>query len=456
MNGNASVFFSIQNLNDEMTLSVMPVTVFIGIEAVIGFVGNVLIILVYSRHYETSNFRYFVLSMAVIDLTSCFTTLPGEMFSQMNWYTYQYTWICKVKSYFNVFTAWGSASILLLLGFDRYRKICRPLQWQIQPAMARRLCILSFVLSSLMAVPILMLWGTQSYLYQYEGVVLNVSICEKSETYANDIYPLIYIGSVYVIPLGIMVCVVSTLNVLTARKLFGRQRPFLKNHTFNTKSPSTTTLTKAMVSDTSSLDAMDIRKVSVSSISVISCCGNISNGTEDVNQDNAGNLHQTIDQSDQNQTSECSVKQTLHTTLTLLRPGDNIVNPPKRANTYPCHKNANSASSLSPLFLSLKRKFDASFSEKNIPNKDKKGDAVRQKTIIMLVLTIMFVVTMTMYVVLTSMVAATEGVLKNLSNSEKAAYFFFWRLYFVNTNINPLLYGYMDPRFRTGLQSIFK
>ncbi|XP_045161903.2 uncharacterized protein LOC123526720 [Mercenaria mercenaria] len=77
----------------------------------------------------------------------------------------------------------------------------------------------------------------------------------------------------------------------------------------------------------------------------------------------------------------------------------------------------------------------------------------KRKTIIMLVLTSVFVVTMVVYVILISLVAQPPSILNEMSNSTKVVFFFFLRLYFINCVVNPILYGFMDLRFRSGLLS---
>jgi hypothetical protein len=81
--------------------------------------------------------------------------------------------------------------------------------------------------------------------------------------------------------------------------------------------------------------------------------------------------------------------------------------------------------------------------------------ARRRKTLIMLILSGVFIVTMSLYLGLVCMVANTEGVLRSLTKLQKVQFFFFWRLYFINSLINPLLYGFMDQRFRKGLVRLF-
>ena len=205
-----------------MLSSLLPVTVFIGLELTAGFIGNCLILCVYLRTYAHCNFRYFVLFLVVYDLTSCLTTLPGEVYALFNWYDYKYDWLCKVKSYFNVFTAWGSAFTLFLLALDRGMKIYRPLNRQIRPKLALKLCLLGLLLSTFVSVPILFLWGLQYYTNERGEITVKIFICEKSSSHTNDNYPFIYISSVYIGPIGLMMAAICLCNIMLARKIMCR------------------------------------------------------------------------------------------------------------------------------------------------------------------------------------------------------------------------------------------
>ena len=151
-----------EQLNDEMKSSVMPVTTFVGLETVFGFFGNLLILYVFFFHYHKCNFKYFVLCLAFVDFTSTVTTMPGEIVTQTFWYVYPDRNVCKIKSFFNVFTVCGSALTLLVIAVDRYRKICRPFAWQIKPRVAMILCFVQLALAFIIALPVAFLWGLQT------------------------------------------------------------------------------------------------------------------------------------------------------------------------------------------------------------------------------------------------------------------------------------------------------
>ncbi|KAK3611095.1 hypothetical protein CHS0354_000102 [Potamilus streckersoni] len=213
-----------ERLNSEFAKVVLPVTAFVGVLACVGFLGNVLVLYVFSFKYHTCNYKYFVLFLALIDLTSCLTTIPGEMVTQRFWYTYPVPEICKVKSFFNVFTVGASAFCLLLIAIDRYRKVCKSFGWQIRPKMAIFLCICALVLAGIVAIPVSIYWGIQHYSVPYKDVMVNVISCETDDSFKNTEYPLIYSSTTSVI-IALPMTVMAVLYFLICHEIRrGRHR----------------------------------------------------------------------------------------------------------------------------------------------------------------------------------------------------------------------------------------
>lgn len=228
MDLNDSTFTAVDDLNEEMGSTVMPVTIFIGIEMVAGVIGNIFILIVYGLHYQKSNFRIFVLFMAIVDLTSCLTTLPGEMYIQQNYYNSKHDWICKSKSYFNVYTGLGSALVLLLLAVDRSRKIRQPWRTQINHLLAIKLCAGCLVAASIIAIPITLLWGQQTITVPYKSKTVSVRICRKDDKYKDTVHPTAYLYVFYLLLVALVVFLVI-LNSITAWTLFRHRSKFLVN-----------------------------------------------------------------------------------------------------------------------------------------------------------------------------------------------------------------------------------
>ncbi|XP_053406418.1 neuromedin-K receptor-like [Mercenaria mercenaria] len=212
-----------QQLNDEMTRAVLPVTVFVGIEVFAAFFGNLLVIYVFLFRYHVCNFRYFVLCLAFTDITSSLTTMPGEMVTQLYWYVYPVPQVCKIKSFFNVFTVSAEALCLLTIGVDRYLKVCRPLGWQIKPKHAKYVCGIIYVIAFIFAVPVYFFWGTHTDEKTYKNTTITVTICEKDEKWLRTNHPLQYSATVEVI-LSLCLVVMFVLYVFVARTLLMNKR----------------------------------------------------------------------------------------------------------------------------------------------------------------------------------------------------------------------------------------
>ena len=427
-------------LNAEMLIILLPVTIVIGIEAVIGCVGNILILIVYSKWYSYCNFRYFVLCLAVCDLTSCVTTLPGEIFSLAKWYHYPYDVICKIKSYFHVLTAWASAFTLFLLAIDRYRKVCKPLKRQIKPGLALKLCILGVFLASVISVPVTILWGKQTYTYTEGNRSADVSICEIADEYVDDVYSFVYTTCIYVLLLGPMMIVICIVNILIARTLFCRR--FDKS------------AGRVKIEDNHLLKSVSNRFIRFDShLSVRKTVRN------KVHRDSNGYSADNNLSSDNEDIFTVSLKYTSHSEMSMYSSSELSVT---ELNVFKYNQShvledinqicVQTTESRPP--TSDSKKTDIIHTSKASPS-----NAIlfrrRRKTLIMLILSSVFVFTVTVYFSLISLLAGIEDFTKRLSNTEFVVYMFFLRLYFINCIINPLLYGFLDPRFRKGLKRIF-
>ncbi|XP_060599042.1 D(1) dopamine receptor-like [Ruditapes philippinarum] len=393
-----------RQLNDDFREAVLPVTVFVGIEVVVGFFGNLLVIYVFLFRYHVCNFRYFVLCMAVVDFTSTLTTMPGEMVTQMYWYIYPYRLICKIKSFFNMFTVAAETLCLLIIAIDRYRKVCSPFGWQIRPKMALFLCGVVYFVSFIIALPVPFFWGIHTAKYEYKNQTVNVTVCEKDEEYNKTDHPLKYS---YTVQGMISVCLISIfgLYILVARKLITGKGGVGKKS--DDKAITITSITTGASSDVIIKKDTELSsRQETSDVGYSTAVGNKSKKAMFNYVSSDGGLT-----TDEEEDSSSRI-----TTLTV--PGVSFANSKtdkKRSNTS----------------LRLKRSV---------------GFRVRRKTKIMLILTILFIITIILYSTLLSFIA--KNILKDMSGGSKTVYFFFFRLYFINHVINPILYGILDPHFK--------
>ncbi|XP_052772754.1 mu-type opioid receptor-like [Mya arenaria] len=208
----------LDQLNGELKRAVTPVTVFVGIEIVLGLFGNLLVLYMFIKRYHDCNFRYFVLCLAFLDVISTLTTMPGEILTQQYWYMYPFPTICKVKSFFNVFMVSGAAFCLCTIAVDRYRKVCAPFGWQIRPRHAIIMCGAIYGAAFIISLPSWFLWGIHQDVRLYNGRNVTVTICGKDARYVDSRHLFVIATSVEVI-LGICLVITLVLYILVAKTL---------------------------------------------------------------------------------------------------------------------------------------------------------------------------------------------------------------------------------------------
>ena len=415
-----------EKLNEEMRLTVLPVTIFVGFEAVFGFFGNLLILYVFLLYYHKCNYKYFVLCLSFIDTTSTLTTIPGEIVTQTFWYVYPVTLVCKIKSFFNVFTVCGCAFALLIIAIDRYRKVCRPVAWQIKPRQAIILILVQLIISFFIALPVSFLWGTHSFIKEYDGRNITVTVCEIDAKFLNTDYPLKYTIVTETI-VSITMFILLILYIFVVRQLLkmkpgDRKKPVTAENSYNQQNSDVTLSGRTVSDDDTSGQCQDI-DLSDTADSTTSL------GADDVSMDtNPREL--TADKG-----------------ATTMVPALNMVT------------SAMAASKLvSPLstkinILAVPTKTLTMSARREASRKSSKIAKIRRKTLIMFILTVLFICTTVLYFTLLSFIA--KGVLESLTSAGKTAYFFFFRLHFINHAINPILYGILDPKFRRVLKQNF-
>ena len=387
--------YSLRDFNEDMRQSVMPVTVIVGVECVIGVFGNLLVLLVFKFSYKPSNFRYFVLCLCVTDLLCSLTTIPFEIVTHTYWFMYPNVHLCKTKSFLNMFTVCSECLCLVIISIDRYRKVCKPHGWQISERMALYSCLGLYVISAVLSVPVPFFWGLHVEERTFNNVTFNVTKCEKDQEFLYSSLPVYYTYSVYTIA-GVFLIVMFVLYFKIAKVLFQQKR--------KTNVSSKAKLNECTESDNDS--EVDRRYVSsqgdeyfhgiyIGPITVVP-----GNFVKENNNEYSGDDIETSDQITDNDRVTCAPEQGIK--------------------EIPRSKSINFRSN------------------------------VRRKTLITIILTVIFMVTTIVYFALLLLI--TENYLVDLTFTQRSIYFFFFRLYFINHVINPIVYGILDTQFKTAIK----
>ncbi|KAL3886215.1 hypothetical protein ACJMK2_026223 [Sinanodonta woodiana] len=180
---------TLEELNLRFAEALVPVTIFLILLAVTGLIGNILVLFVFSRskEYRKDKFRIFVISHCLIDLIECVSLIPAEVLKHQHYFAFENTAACKTKCFFNVFASSAASFMLILINIDRFRRICQPLKNQVGYGLAIKLSTGVCFISILLALPSVALCGIQENLMlNTQGGLTKVYVCSYEEIYKHN------------------------------------------------------------------------------------------------------------------------------------------------------------------------------------------------------------------------------------------------------------------------------
>lgn len=181
----------LQSQSDGKALLFLPVIVFMVILMIIGVIGNAIVIYIYWFRYPSRSSNCFFITMAVFDLLACAIGMPIDIYDLRNHYTFYSAVACKLFRYVECITTYGSSIILVEIAFDRYLKICRPLEIGNQNR-TKTMCVVALILAILMSIPALILFGLTHPNVEIKGLNITGSDCSIAEEYHGGSFPRIY------------------------------------------------------------------------------------------------------------------------------------------------------------------------------------------------------------------------------------------------------------------------
>ena len=112
----------------ERILLTVPVLIFICVLMFIGFLGNALVLFTYAKRATKSSTNLFIFTLATFDLVNCSLTLPFVMYHLLRPYTNNHPPLCSIYKFVGVACDLSSGFIIVCISFDRYLRIARPHQ----------------------------------------------------------------------------------------------------------------------------------------------------------------------------------------------------------------------------------------------------------------------------------------------------------------------------------------
>jgi len=111
--------YLLHELNDAKARENMGGVVLISLIMVVGIIGNLHVLVVYSLRIKPSNHRVFILVLAMIDFTTCVIGMPFILVDLAHPLTFTLTAACKILRFLNYFVATSSLMLMVVIAAER-------------------------------------------------------------------------------------------------------------------------------------------------------------------------------------------------------------------------------------------------------------------------------------------------------------------------------------------------
>jgi hypothetical protein len=196
---------------------VLPNTVIEILEAVLGILGNFVVILVYTKCMkEKSMTRYFIPVLAVVDLVGCVSNGVFIYLADTMQYVIPSVYFCKMTPFFRIMTGGLSAHLILVIALQRYLLICRPLGQQLSRKHCRICIAFVFIFSLGYSAPMLKITDNKTRTISIANGTRNTSVSSciayrpASVPYLGTLF-LVFLINIFV-TIGLYIPVTKTIR----------------------------------------------------------------------------------------------------------------------------------------------------------------------------------------------------------------------------------------------------
>ncbi|KAH3859885.1 hypothetical protein DPMN_102706 [Dreissena polymorpha] len=438
-------------LSEEIRTAAMDVNVYPIICAVayviLGFVGNSVVIFIYLTKWKKNRTRVFILCLGILDWLNCTFSVPIEI--GILWYpmSFDHNILCKISRGLTFVINNTGALVLVSIAIERFLVVYYPLKCrQLTPRFSKILCLSSFVIASAVVWPSFVFYGTNTITIpvpQYNARVIGKTCLIADEHEIRKGLILIFTTVLFALLILVFI-VLSTLYIAIGRKIYFAAYRDVGYDGENSVRMMRRSLVSAITGVTS---VGTLRRVS----SMSQDSGSFRR-TESF--DRSCDLETTTKIKSTNSGSsridsvpEESVSVTSNHASELEISANPSAN--KTARTYSqSDLNANTPTTIQKRPL-LRRSFSTV-----------KHNATRKNTIMMRMVTIAFMLSYTPFLIIL-MIRYTHGTdsfkyYLSLGKAGKIAYKVFLNSYFINSMINPYIYGFMNVQFRKQVNILFR
>jgi hypothetical protein len=172
---------TIEDVNRLFMVRNIPGLIFVCTLMVTGILGNALVLYIFGTRFARSNYRTYVLCLALLDEISSCIVMPFIIVYLIYPKNFPGSVLCKFGHFVGYYTSTASAFVLILIAIDRYRKICQPLKRQISKRLAQRSCLIINIMSLVISIQSPIIYGTSTNPTGISGIEETVCFMENNK-----------------------------------------------------------------------------------------------------------------------------------------------------------------------------------------------------------------------------------------------------------------------------------
>ncbi|XP_053382755.1 alpha-2Da adrenergic receptor-like [Mercenaria mercenaria] len=397
----------LEKANLEEVIRQVPLIIFMLLISVLGIPGNGLVCYIYRSKYNMSSSRWFIFFLASVDLLICIIIVPCEIATLFQQHNFTNANWCRFSAFFNLLAILSLGLTLVIVSIDRYRKVCKPLGWQIHFEKARILSIIAVVLAFFISLPVFSVYGIHEF--QLKGLNVNATECSFRKGFGESNLAFIYV----IFGMILFTCALITICILYC--FIGGE---IKQHIEKERVKRHLSLTAPMArkSDHKRLETSTFSSKSVRS-------------------------------------SETAVKKK------SVKFGDQqTIVQPKKPLREQCEDISNAENSTKSMSENDTYDFDIPKRPMTRAQKTKSKKIwrarARKATHSMFLISLAFVLSYLPFLCLLLARSVKTNFDESMSDGWRAVYKFFLRSYFLNCAINPFIYGMSDSKFRQSCKDV--
>ena len=143
----------LRELNDDKAVLLIPAMLFVIVLLILGVIGNIMVWIFYGCQTKITPSTSFILTLSIFDLLSCAISMPMEIIDMRFFFNFESNAACKVLRCLNHFSSFASGLTLIAIATDRYRRICKPFNQQLNNKHVRIVSGFAAVVAILLSWP---------------------------------------------------------------------------------------------------------------------------------------------------------------------------------------------------------------------------------------------------------------------------------------------------------------